>query len=174
MSMQQQQRQPLVKELDSPFVVKLPVPNDKVGIIIGKGGMTVKGIQERCRATVQIPVAADEDNPQIRTLSIGADSKEAVDAAQMEIFMALQMQQQQAQQAYNATSNALNIVVPDDKVGIIIGKGGMTVKDIQNRLRVKVQIPQAADVGSNPPVRTLRFFLSFFCFLLKLNFYYYF
>jgi len=35
------------KELDHPFVVKLPVPNDKVGIIIGKGGMTIKGIQVR-------------------------------------------------------------------------------------------------------------------------------
>ena len=51
--------------LDHPFIVKLPVPNDKVGIIIGKGGMTIKGIQERSRATVQIPPGADEDNPQV-------------------------------------------------------------------------------------------------------------
>jgi far upstream element-binding protein len=34
------------RELDNAFVVKLPVPNDKVGIIIGKGGMTVKGLFE--------------------------------------------------------------------------------------------------------------------------------
>lgn len=58
------------RELDHPFVVKLPVPNDKVGIIIGKGGMTIKGIQERSRAVVQIPPGADEDNPQVIHFSI--------------------------------------------------------------------------------------------------------
>lgn len=47
------------------------------------------------------------------------------------------------------------LMVPDDKVGIIIGKGGATVKDIQNRLNVKIQIPQQPDIGSNPPVRTI-------------------
>lgn len=143
------------KELDHPFVVKLPVPNDKVGIIIGKGGMTIKGIQERSKAMVQIPPGADEDNPQVRTLSIGGTSKEAVDAAQVEIFMTLSNQQQQVQQLYNAASTSLQVIVPDDKVGLIIGKGGLTVKDIQNRLNVKVVIPQQADAGSNPPVRTI-------------------
>lgn len=144
------------KELDNSFVVKLPVPNDKVGIIIGKGGMTIKGIQERTRAQVQIPAGPDDDNKDVRTLSIGGDTKEAVDAAQMEIFMALQQQQQNARDAYNSSAAALQMLVPDDKVGIIIGKGGMTVKDIQNRLRVKVQIPQTADIGSMPPMRTIR------------------
>lgn len=142
------------REMDHAFVVKLPVPNDKVGIIIGRGGMTIKGIQERTRAHVQIPLAPDEENPQVRTLSIGGDTKEAVDSAQMEIFMTLQVQQQQA--AQNQSSNALMMMVPDDKVGIIIGKGGATIKDIQNRHRVRVQIPPAADAGSMPPMRTIR------------------
>jgi far upstream element-binding protein len=143
------------RELDNAFVVKLPVPNDKVGIIIGKGGMTIKGIQERTRAQVQIPANPDENDPGVRTLSIGGDTKESVDAAQMEIFMALQSQQQQAQQAYNSTATAMGLMVPDDKVGIIIGKGGVTIKDIQNRLKVRVQIPQQPDIGSNPPMRTI-------------------
>jgi len=80
---------------------------------------------------------ADEDNPEIRTLTIGADSKEAVDMAQNEIFLALQHQQQQA--IAQATGhpivppNAVSIAVPDDKVGLIIGKGGVTIKDMQAR-----------------------------------------
>lgn len=142
------------RELDHAFVVKLPVPNDKVGIIIGRGGMTIKGIQERTRAHVQIPLTPDEENPQARTLSIGGDTKEAVDSAQMEIFMCLQTHAQQT--AQNSSSNALLMLVPDDKVGIIIGKGGATIKDIQNRNRVKVQIPPQPDAGSMPPMRTVR------------------
>jgi far upstream element-binding protein len=143
------------RELDHAFVVKLPVPNDKVGIIIGRGGMTIKGIQERTKSFVQIPPGPDENDPNVRTLSIGADSKEAVDAAQMEIFMTFQSQQQNAANAYNASASALQMLVPDDRVGIIIGKGGATVKDIQTRHRVRVQIPQVADIGTNPPMRTI-------------------
>ena len=47
------------------------------------------------------------------------------------------------------------LVVPDDKVGVIIGKGGSTVKDIMSRTNIKIIIPQVADPGSNPAVRTL-------------------
>jgi hypothetical protein len=44
-----------VKELHSSFLVKLPVPNERVGTIIGRGGVTIKGIQERSKATIQTP-----------------------------------------------------------------------------------------------------------------------
>lgn len=142
-------------DMNCAFVVKLPVPNDKVGIIIGKGGMTIKGIQERTRTQIQIPQVPDEDNQSVRTVTIGGDTKEAIDAAQMEIFMTLQMQQQSAQNAYNASASALLVMVPDEKVGVIIGRGGATVKEIQNRFHVRIQIPQMPDIGSNPPVRTV-------------------
>lgn len=145
-----------VRELDHMFVLKVPVPNDKVGVIIGKGGMTIKSIQERTNATIQIPPGPDDDNPEQRTLSIGADTKDAVEAAKHEINIALHQQAQQAQQALTTASNAVYISVPDDKVGLIIGKGGMTIKDIQARTQVKIQIPQFADPGTHPPLRTVR------------------
>ena len=36
-------------EFDHPYLIKVAVPNDKVGIIIGKGGMTVRNLQEKCK-----------------------------------------------------------------------------------------------------------------------------
>lgn len=42
------------RDLDHAFVLKVPVPNDKVGVIIGKQGMTIKGMQERCRVLIQV------------------------------------------------------------------------------------------------------------------------
>ena len=138
-------------ELPHAFVIKIPVPNDKVGCIIGRGGSTVKGIQEKTKAHVQIPTGPDEDNPAVRTISVGADTREAAEACQLEIFMVLQ---QQAGSSVANPQNSINILVPDDKVGIIIGRGGSTIKDIQQRCQVRVQIPQSADPGSNPPVRT--------------------
>jgi predicted PilT family ATPase len=108
--------------LDHSFLIKVVVPNDKVGIIIGRQGSTLRGIQERTRATIHIPPAADEDNSEVRTITIGADIKEDADAAQMEIFLALQQQQQQQAAAASATlqqqqpTNAICISIPDDKV----------------------------------------------------------
>lgn len=145
----------MFKDPEYAYVIKLPVPNDKVGIIIGKGGMTVKSIQERTRASILIPTGPDEDNLLVRTLTVGADSKEQAEACQMEIYNVLQAQQQQQAQQANVLASAMHIQVPDDKVGLVIGKGGMTIKDMQSRLRVKIQIPQSADPGTNPPVRTI-------------------
>ena len=171
-----------VREMEHAFILKVSVPNDKVGVIIGKQGMTIKGIQERSRAQIQIPSAADEDNPGVRTLCIGGDTKEAVDAAQMEITIALQQQAMASQMlgsggggsggnmgmggqqgnpyTSQAPQTALYLSIPDDKVGVVIGKGGVTIKEIQNRTRVKITIPQTADPGSNPPTRTCRYIAS--------------
>jgi len=141
-----------LKELDSAFLVKLPVPNDKVGIIIGKGGCTVRAIQERSKAIVQIPGQPDADDPQKRTLTIGGDTKEICDAAQLEIFNALNASKPPTQEV---TGSSISVVVPDDKTGLVIGKGGVTCKDIQARLGVKLIIPQVPDPGTMPPTRTI-------------------
>ena len=141
------------KEQDYSFIIKIPVPNDKVGIVIGKGGATIKSIQERTHANIQVPQGPDEDNIAVRTLSVGADTREAAEAAQMEIFLVLQQQQQSAN---IPPPNSVFITVPDDKVGIIIGRQGSTIKDIQMRTQTRIQIPQQADPGTIPPVRTCR------------------
>jgi len=139
------------KDLSNPIVMKVPVPNERVGYIIGKAGMNVRGIQERTRTTVLIPPGPDENDPNTRTISIGADTKDAADAALAEIFATLQQYQQNVSVT---NSNSMLICVPDDKVGLIIGKGGQTIKDLQTRHHVRIQIPTTADPGSNPPVRT--------------------
>jgi far upstream element-binding protein len=109
------------KEVDTKYVLKLPVPNDRVGIVIGKGGMTVKGIQERTRTTIQIPQMPDEDNPNSRTIHIGGDVQESIYKARDEILMTVQMHQGGSQQQPMG-GNTLFVSVPDDKVGIIIGE----------------------------------------------------
>mmetsp|Transcript_8225 Transcript_8225/g.7365 ORF Transcript_8225/g.7365 Transcript_8225/m.7365 type:complete len:592 (+) Transcript_8225:63-1838(+) len=136
--------------LNTAVVMKVAVPNDKVGYIIGKGGMNVKNIQEKTKTTLFIPQQADEDNPSIRTISIGGDTKEAVQAGHSEIFLCIQ----QANIAGVGAGPTVAIVLPDERVGSIIGRGGSNIKDLMTRHRVKVYIPQAADPGTNPPVRT--------------------
>jgi far upstream element-binding protein len=61
--------------------VQVRAPNNDVGLIIGKGGMTIRSIQERSGANVQIPQAADGDNPMVRTINITHPSKEGAEFA---------------------------------------------------------------------------------------------
>ena len=68
-----------------PCAKTLVVDNSKIGLIIGKGGLTVKGIQERSGANVAIPSEADTDNPLKRTLTITGQTDEAVREASVEI-----------------------------------------------------------------------------------------
>jgi far upstream element-binding protein len=57
------------------MLLKVAVPNEKVGLIIGKQGATVKGIQEKTMTFIHIPTTPDEDNRDVRTLSIGGDTR---------------------------------------------------------------------------------------------------
>jgi far upstream element-binding protein len=57
------------------MLLKVAVPNEKVGLIIGKQGATVKSIQEKTMTFIHIPGAPDEDDPNVRTLSIGGDTR---------------------------------------------------------------------------------------------------
>ena len=111
------------RRLEQAHVIRVAVPNEKVGIIIGRQGSTLRGIQERTRAQIHIPQQADEDNPEVRTIQIGADIKEDADAAQTEIFLVLQQNMQAQAQSLltqNAPVNTVCITIPDDKVFIFL------------------------------------------------------
>ena len=156
------------RDLDTAFVMKIAVPNEKVGIVIGRQGTTVKGIQERTGCQILIPNEADANNPMIRTLSIGSNTKEGLEAAQMEITLALQQHEMIKQGGGGAGGSfgqssvlgaykvdPLYITVPEARVGAVIGRGGAKKKDIEARTQTRLQIPSAADPGSDPPIRTI-------------------
>ena len=52
-------------------------------------------------------------------------------------------------------TNGMLVPIPDEHVGRLIGKQGVTIKNIQDRCRVRCILPQQADPGSFPPTRTI-------------------
>ena len=61
--------------------VTCKVPDADVGLVIGKGGMQIKLIQEKSGANIQIPQMADTDNPAVRTVNITHQNKEGAEFA---------------------------------------------------------------------------------------------
>nr|CCA26015.1 conserved hypothetical protein [Albugo laibachii Nc14] len=131
---------------DGSETLEILVPNDRVGLVIGRGGATIRSIQVRTGTNITVPQTPDATNPTMRKITVKG-TMEAKDAAKNEILGLIQEN--------NNTGSTIYMQVPNDRVGVVIGKKGETIKGIQDRNTVRVQIPQVPDVGSNPPVRTI-------------------
>ncbi|KAL8016985.1 putative K domain-containing protein [Plasmopara halstedii] len=134
--------------------VEILVPNERVGLIIGRGGCTIKAIQQRTGTSVTIPQTPDSTHPEMRLITIRGTA-EAKEAARFEIQSLVSEEPGQRYGYGTAAGSTIYMQVPNDRVGVIIGKRGETIKGIQDRHAVRIQIPQVADPGSNPPVRTI-------------------
>ena len=128
------------------------VPNDKVGLIIGRGGSTIKGIQDKTGAHVQIPQPGEGDDPAFRTITVSASSNEAAEAAQAEIQGIMSGGRRESMVV---VPQALIMHVNNDKIGLIIGRAGANIKDLQARTGTRIQIPPEPEPGSNPPYRVV-------------------
>ncbi|KAG6586556.1 Far upstream element-binding protein 3 [Phytophthora cinnamomi] len=134
--------------------VELLVPNERVGLIIGRGGCTIKAIQQRTGTSVTIPQTPDPNHPDMRLITIRG-TMEAKEAAKFEIESMINEEPGQRHSYGMASGQTIYMQVPNDRVGVVIGKRGDTIKGIQDRHAVRIQIPQVPDPGSNPPVRTI-------------------
>ncbi|KAK8591818.1 hypothetical protein V6N13_031844 [Hibiscus sabdariffa] len=146
---------------------KMEVPNAKVGVLIGKAGDTIRYLQYNSGAKIQImrDADADRDAPTrpleiIGTLSsinkaaklISAVIAEA-DAGGSPSLVARGLATTQA----SGDADQIEIQVPNEKVGLIIGRGGETIKGLQTRSGARIQlIPQHLPEGDGSKERTVR------------------
>ncbi|KAM6543311.1 hypothetical protein CsatB_007758 [Cannabis sativa] len=146
---------------------RMEVPNNKVGVLIGKAGDTIRYLQYNSGAKIQItrdadadPYAATRPVEVIGTLDninkaeklINAVIAEA-DAGGSPSLVARGLANSQAASA----PEQIQIQVPNEKVGLIIGRGGETIKGLQTRSGARIQlIPQHLPEGDESKERTVR------------------
>ncbi|XP_062097801.1 uncharacterized protein LOC133803707 isoform X2 [Humulus lupulus] len=146
---------------------RMEVPNNKVGVLIGKAGDTIRYLQYNSGAKIQItrdadadPYAATRPVEVIGTLEninkaeklINAVIAEA-DAGGSPSLVARGLANSQAASA----TEQIQIQVPNEKVGLIIGRGGETIKGLQTRSGARIQlIPQHLPEGDESKERTVR------------------
>ncbi|WCJ34834.1 KH domain-containing protein [Euphorbia peplus] len=146
---------------------KIDVPNDKVGVLIGKGGETIRYLQYNSGARIQITRDADSD-PHSTTRAvelIGTPSSinqaeklitaviAEADAGGSPSLVARGLPSAQSAGA----ADQLEMQVPNEKVGLIIGRGGDTIKDLQAKSGARIQlIPQHLPEGDVSKERTVR------------------
>ncbi|KAG6388914.1 hypothetical protein SASPL_150350 [Salvia splendens] len=145
---------------------KMEVPNDKVGVLIGKAGDTIRSLQDNSGAKIQIVRDADADPRAVsrplelvgtlesinRAERLIKDVIAEADAGGSPSLVARGFRTDQAASG----GEQLEIQVPIEKVGLIIGKGGETIRNLQTRSGARIQLIQpngAEDQSSEKMVR---------------------
>ncbi|MCL7039262.1 hypothetical protein MKW94_030931 [Papaver nudicaule] len=144
---------------------KIEIPNGRVGVIIGKGGETIKYLQLQSGAKIQVTRDMDSDpHSQTRLVELMGSSEQISKAEQL-ITDVLSEQAEAGgsglvSRRFNGPAGAgagqFQMQVPSNKVGLVIGKGGETIKSMQASSGARIQlIPLHPPPGDTSTERTV-------------------
>ncbi|CAL0322539.1 unnamed protein product [Lupinus luteus] len=142
---------------------KIDIPNGRVGVIIGKGGETIKYLQLQSGAKIQITRDGDADpNSPTRMVEI-MGTPDAIAVAEKLIDEVLAEAEAGGSGVVTrrltgqAGSDEYVSKIPNNKVGLVIGKGGETIKSMQASSGARIQvIPLHLPPGDTSTERTLK------------------
>ncbi|KAG6571996.1 Far upstream element-binding protein 1, partial [Cucurbita argyrosperma subsp. sororia] len=143
---------------------KINIPTMKVGLIIGKGGETIKYLQLQSGAKIQITRDFEADPQSLtRDVELMGTSEQVSRAEQLinEVIAEADSggSASTANQAmYSSQPGVEQFVmkIPNNKVALVIGKGGETIKSIQSKSVARVQIiPLHLPPGDTSTERTV-------------------
>ncbi|KAJ7370114.1 Far upstream element-binding protein 3 [Desmophyllum pertusum] len=143
-------------------VIEMMIPASKVGLIIGKGGETIKALQERAQCRMMMVQDGPFLNAPEKPLRIMGDSMRAqrgkdlvqdlLTEKELEQNTGLDYKGNRHDMARNQPGmQQLEVPVPRDIVGFVIGKSGETIKRIQAETGARVQFNMKDN--SNAPDR---------------------
>ncbi|XP_057427385.1 uncharacterized protein LOC130720716 [Lotus japonicus] len=142
---------------------KIDIPNGRVGVIIGKSGETIKYLQTQSGAKIQVTRDMDADpNSSTRAVEL-MGTPEAIAHAEKLINEVLTEAESGGSGIVTrripgqAGADEFVMKVPNNKVGLVIGKGGETIKSMQQSTGARIQvIPLHLPPGDTSTERTLK------------------
>lgn len=141
---------------DGEDCLQIMVPDRTVGLIIGRGGETIRDLQERSGCHVNI-VGESKSMNGLRPVNLigpyaaAAKAKEMImeivdsDSRNGQANGPPQGRSNPRENAHDKTQDA--IYVPNEAVGMIIGKGGETIREMQNTTGCKINVSQQPQPG---------------------------
>eukprot|EP00899_Mesostigma_viride_P021791 jgi/Mesvir1/29613/Mv21465-RA.1 len=138
----------------------IQVQNSKVGLVIGKGGETIKYLQLQSGARIQVQRDADaEPGAQFRKVEL-IGTPDQINRA--EKLISEVVYEQVTAVGANAGQrmplpgvNTVTMKVPNNKVGLIIGKGGETIKMLQSTSGARIQVQSDRETPPGALERTV-------------------
>jgi polyribonucleotide nucleotidyltransferase len=126
--------------------IELSIPGTRAGLIIGKNGETIKQLQEQ--AGVKMVLIQDTNAPteQDKPLRISGDPSKVEKARQMVLDL---LGSRGA--SLSISRPTTTFAVPSEKAGLVIGKGGETIKEIMRQSGAHVEIQRQP--SPNPAIK---------------------
>ncbi|CAD5224177.1 unnamed protein product [Bursaphelenchus okinawaensis] len=118
--------------LQQKSVGEVIVPRSAVGIIIGRGGETIKRLAQESNTKIQFK--PDEDPNASERCAVVQGTPEQITRATQMIWDLVQ------RSSGNQQSDVCLMHVPANKTGLVIGKGGETIKQICNESGAHVEL----------------------------------
>jgi len=122
------------------------VPDRMVGLIIGKGGEQIDAIQTETGCKVQF--APDNPNGLANRPCTLTGTAEAILKAR-ETINRIVSKGQGLPDGQGEGQSMLEVMIPGNKVGLVIGKGGETIKTLQEKAGVKMVMIQDSNLPSH-------------------------
>ncbi|KAI3522423.1 hypothetical protein L1887_00173 [Cichorium endivia] len=143
---------------------KIDIPNGRVGVIIGKGGETIKYLQLQSGAKIQVTRDMDADPHSLtRTVELTGSSESIAKAEQLIKDVLAEAESggsgivSRRMPGESGGAEQFVMKVPNNKVGLIIGKGGETIKNMQASTGARIQvIPLHLPPGDTSQERTVQ------------------
>uniref|UniRef100_A0A8B9J6T1 Far upstream element (FUSE) binding protein 1 n=1 Tax=Astyanax mexicanus TaxID=7994 RepID=A0A8B9J6T1_ASTMX len=147
------QKRPL-EDAGEPTSEEFKVPDGMVGFIIGRGGEQISRIQQESGCKIQI--APDSGGMPERSVTL-TGSPDSIQAAKRLLSEIVEKGRPSPSFHHNDGPGASvqEIMVPASKAGLVIGKGGETIKQLQERAGVKMVMIQDGpqNTGADKPLR---------------------
>ncbi|KAJ8418508.1 hypothetical protein AAFF_G00000070 [Aldrovandia affinis] len=146
---------PVFHHSDGPgmTVQEILVPATKAGLVIGKGGETIKQLQDRAGVKMVMIQDGTQNTGADKPLRITGEPFKVQQAKEMvmELIRDQGFREQRVEYGSRmggADGDSLDVPVPRFAVGIVIGRNGEMIKKIQNDTGVRIQFKP--DDGSTP------------------------
>ncbi|KAG0294748.1 hypothetical protein BGZ96_000502 [Linnemannia gamsii] len=137
----------------------IQIPSAKVGLVIGRRGETIRDLQDRSGARIAVTPTPQDHNSPSRTVTITGDDS-AIERAKT--FIEEIVSDMAPRGAYGGggfqNTPPVTMTVPQESIGLVIGRGGETVKQLQIQSRAKIQVQQVDPSVPAPADRTINLF----------------
>ncbi|KAJ8279368.1 hypothetical protein COCON_G00064340 [Conger conger] len=145
---------PMFHHSDGPgmSVQEILVPASKAGLVIGKGGETIKQLQDRAGVKMVMIQDGTQNTGADKPLRITGEPFKVQQAKEMVMELIRDQGFREQRNEYGSRmggdGDSLDVPVPRFAVGIVIGRNGEMIKKIQNDTGVRIQFKP--DDGSTP------------------------
>lgn len=110
-------------------------PGGKIGLVIGRGGATIKNIRQESGARIDVDDAKNDKEESIITI-ISTESTDDVKSAAVEAVLLLQAKINDSED----DRMNLRLLVPNKVIGCLIGRGGSIVNDMRKKTKANILI----------------------------------